>query len=244
MIARIATDAALNRTFDYLIPKELEGKVVAGSRVRVSFGHRELEAIVLEIVPTTTVAKLKPILEVVGDKPFILPELLELGKWIAGYYLAPIELALKALLPASVRKKGGTPAREKLFVEIVDLNRLESTSVDLKKLTKRQTEILEYIKRGGDGYLAGICQQWQVTPATVRKIAELGYLRITTKSERRDPLGRRNYVPTQPLPLSEEQQSALDVILSGSAGASTLYRTKQTENFRANLMKSFIKNVM
>jgi len=210
MIARVATDAALNRAFDYLIPPELEGRVVAGSRVRVSFGRRELDAIVLEIAESTTVAAatLKPVIEVVGERALILPELLELGKWIGGYYLAPIEIVLNTLLPPSVRKQGGAPARERLYVEVV------GDGGDGTTLTKRQREILDYITRGGDGYLAGICQQWKVTPETVRKIAALGYLRITTKSERRDPLGRRNYVPTQPLPLSEEQKVALDAIIN------------------------------
>jgi primosomal protein N' (replication factor Y) len=211
MVAHIATDTALDRTFDYLVPDELAAKVAPGMRVRVSFGRRTLEGTVLGLAETSAFPNLKPILEVVGDHPFIAPQLLDLARWMAAYYLAPIELALNALLPAPVRRQGGTPARERFVVEIVPAKERPNP---LPALTSRQAEVLACIERGGDGFLNGICQQWHVTPALVRKVADLGYLRIVTRTERRNPMTNRRVLPTQPLALSDEQRGALESILS------------------------------
>ena len=45
-VARIITDVALDREFDYCIPAELAGRVKIGSVVRVPFGRRRARGIV------------------------------------------------------------------------------------------------------------------------------------------------------------------------------------------------------
>ena len=39
MIARVISDVALDRRFDYLVPPELEGKLRSGAAVRIPFGN-------------------------------------------------------------------------------------------------------------------------------------------------------------------------------------------------------------
>ncbi|MCL1856645.1 MAG: primosomal protein N' [Kiritimatiellaeota bacterium] len=214
MIAKIASDAALDRCFDYAIPEALAGKVVPGAKVRVSFGRREITGYVVEVAETSAFATLKPVLGVEGERPFIVPELLALARWMAGYYLAPLELTLRALLPASVRRDGGGKARERYYVEVLPPQEatppeLRTQNLEPRILTKRQAEVLGWIRRGGDGFLAGICEQWKVSPTVVRAIAEAGYLRLSAKSERRNPLARQRVVPTVAMALSEEQAAAL-----------------------------------
>lgn len=210
MVAHVATDTALDRAFDYLVPDEMVARVSPGMRVRVSFGRRTLEGTVLGLSESSMFPNLKPILDVVGDRPFIVPELLELAKWMASYYLAPIEMTLNALLPAPVRRQGGTPARERFVIEVVPAKDRPNPP---PALTVRQADVLSCIERSGDGFLSGICQQWHVTPALVRKIAELGYLRVTTRSERRNPMTNRRILPSMPLALSDEQRTALDIVM-------------------------------
>lgn len=214
MVAHVATDTSLDRVFDYAVPPDLAAKVTPGMRVRVEFGRRLMEGTVVGLAEASDFPNLKPVLAVVGDLPFIAPELLELARWMSSYYLAPIGLALNALLPAPVRRPGGAPARERLVVEVVPS---EERPVPAPVLTVRQAEVLALIERGGDGFLGGICEQWHVTPGLVRKLADFGCVRIVARAERRNPLLNRRILPSQPLSLGEEQRQALATVLAAVA---------------------------
>ena len=58
MIARVITDLALDRVFDYEIPPELVPEVRAGSRVTVPFGHGTRDGFVLELAETISATAL------------------------------------------------------------------------------------------------------------------------------------------------------------------------------------------
>ena len=60
--------------------------------------------------------KLKPILGIADPAPFFSPAMLKLVRWIADYTCSPIELCLKAAVPAAVLKPNAKP-KELLFVE-------------------------------------------------------------------------------------------------------------------------------
>ena len=48
-VAQVATDVAAGKTFDYAVPPELAGAVVAGSLVTVPFGRRRIEGVVVAL---------------------------------------------------------------------------------------------------------------------------------------------------------------------------------------------------
>ncbi|MGN0845374.1 MAG: primosomal protein N' [Kiritimatiellia bacterium] len=104
-IARVATDAALGRLFDYAIPPELSDKVYPGVLVRVRFRARTIECFVIELAEKSEVdgSRLKPIEGVASGRPLVSSVLLQLAKWMAAYYLAPIERCLKCMFPPVVR---------------------------------------------------------------------------------------------------------------------------------------------
>jgi primosomal protein N' (replication factor Y) (superfamily II helicase) len=138
MIVCVATDIAADRLFDYAVPSELETSVRPGCRVRVPFGGREADAYVIEIIPGTAdkpvrrkpvesmelfdlpsaPPKLKSILSVDAEE-HLSPKLIELSRWMANYYCAPFELALRCALPAAVRNRD-MRAKEQLFVKVVN----------------------------------------------------------------------------------------------------------------------------
>ena len=104
LVAHVATDAAIGRTFDYAIPPALAASVVPGALVRVQFGHREIEALVLGVSARSGhPGALKPVLGAAAGKPWLSPALIRLAGWMSSYYLAPIELCLKIMLPPVVR---------------------------------------------------------------------------------------------------------------------------------------------
>src|SRR5262245_39424912 len=105
MIARVTLDLTLRKEFDYLIPADLEGLIEIGSRVKVPFGTRQILGSVTLITDHSPHTNLKPILKMIGAQPFISPKVLRLSRWIADYYCCPLEVALRSVLPGSVRKE-------------------------------------------------------------------------------------------------------------------------------------------
>src|SRR5204863_3973459 len=89
-----------------------------GSRVKVPFGRREVMGVVTALLEESPHTNLRCLSNVVGQRSQVTPKVLALARWIADYYCCPVEIALKSVLPDSVRKeKEGW--RERLFVRAV-----------------------------------------------------------------------------------------------------------------------------
>ncbi len=96
----IALPVPLRNTFTYAIPQELRAQVSPGARVLVPFRKKSLVGVVVELVeapPAET--KIRDVVMALDLLPALTPKLLELGQWIAGYYLAPIGEVFRAMLP-------------------------------------------------------------------------------------------------------------------------------------------------
>ena len=102
MIARVITDIALDREFDYLIPAALENDIRIGSAVEVPFGNTRRNGYVLEICAESafsSTGKLKELSGFAHNRAHIPEKLITLGKWMAEYYCATQEHAIRTLLP-------------------------------------------------------------------------------------------------------------------------------------------------
>jgi primosomal protein N' (replication factor Y) (superfamily II helicase) len=89
-------------TFTYAVGADLDLSAVPGARVRVPFGEREVIGHIVARVSTTEF-EARAILEVLDEPPPLLPHLVELARWVAERYRAPLGEVVKAMLPAGVR---------------------------------------------------------------------------------------------------------------------------------------------
>ncbi len=206
-IIRVVVENTLpDRLFDYTVPDEFKDYVFIGSKVRVNFSGRKCGGYVVELPESSPyTAKLKPILSVDNPSPLILPPLIKLARWMADYYLSPLAKAIETLLPSPVRS-GEIKERVLLYVE---------PAADFKgKLTKRQQELVDDLRRVGGGWMSQVCREFKCSPQILKKLHELGAVTIEERQQRRDPLRKGRVVPTQPLPLNSDQSAALDMILA------------------------------
>ena len=216
MVARVTLEIALRKEFDYLIPPELAGRVEVGTRVKVSFGRRQVLGCVTALAESSKHDALKPILKVIGAQSLVTPRVLELARWMADYYCCAPETALKSVLPDAVRKeKEGW--RERLFVRV----RPGGDGID--SLTKRQTEIYHVIEENRSIALQELLRLTGTTAQTVRKLEDRNLVEITPQISERDPYANEQIVPTEPLTLNAEQAKALEKINAGSGGVFLLY---------------------
>ncbi len=205
MIARVAIDLALRREFDYLVPPHLEGVVEVGRRVKVPFGNREILGSVVALAPASDQPRLKPISQVIGRQPQLTPEILELARWIARYYCCPLELALKSVLPDSVRRER-SGWRERLVVRRLPV------AGELPRLTPRQQAVWNIIEEWRELPLAELLQLASTTTDMVRRLEDKGLVSISSQVSERDPYADEQIVATRPLPLNPDQARALEAI--------------------------------
>ena len=210
-VAHVIVEIALNREFDYEIPDSLRDAVQLGSLVEVPFGTRHTRGYVIGLAGESAHDKLKEITRVVGDRPLIAPEILELARWISRYYMAPIEHAVRTVLPSPVRKPG---ARFKERLHVVPEDKAQQAlHVDkLRASHARRAKILDLILAEGEIFLSELTTRAKTTAGTVRKLEEEGFVRIASRAELRNPLADQNVLPTEPLELMPQQAGALKAI--------------------------------
>jgi primosomal protein N' (replication factor Y) (superfamily II helicase) len=142
----VALPVPLRMVFTYTVPEELRAQAQAGCRVLVPFRKKSLIGVITELVenaPPDT--KLRAISKVVDLQPALTPKLIELGQWIAGYYLAPIGEVFRGMLPpvtefASRREVVLTEAGRQLAADLRDGKTLSDLSTQQKDFLCRLLE--------------------------------------------------------------------------------------------------------
>ena len=100
--ARVALPLPLASSYTYRIPETLGDRVVPGARVVVPVRRRELIGIVVESDTAAPEAAARDVLAAPDAETAIPAGLLETARWMAGYYGAPLGLALKCMLPGGM----------------------------------------------------------------------------------------------------------------------------------------------
>ncbi len=97
---KVAVLLPIESTFDYSIPNDNELlNDIIGKRVIVPFNSRYVTGVVLEINERSSVADLKPIIEILDELPIFDSDMLNLAKWISKYYICSIGEVLRAAMP-------------------------------------------------------------------------------------------------------------------------------------------------
>ncbi len=121
-VARVLVDTPLShldRPFDYAVPEELSGDVVAGCRVKVRFAGRLVDGFVLDLAEQSAHdGTLAPVAKVVSSEPVLTPEIARLARLVADRYAGTVADVLRLAIPprharAEVHPPGeSTPPRD------------------------------------------------------------------------------------------------------------------------------------
>ena len=204
----------LDKTFQYLVPKEMEPEIEEGKKVRIPFGKggREITGYVvgLSSEPKIEAERIKPILAVEEQGMEIESRLISLAAWIARNYGSTMNQALKTVLP--VKEKAA--ARERRYIclkadpKICDslLNEYVRKHYRAKERLMRallQKKILEY---------SSAIKEMKISPEVVRGFEKEELISVEKERCYRTPLPRM-LSPEKPALLNEEQQQAVKEIL-------------------------------
>lgn len=136
----------LEGLFTYSVPETLEEKIGERRRVLVPLGKsKTYTAIAVNIHDNKPDFDCKPILEVIDDKPILLPEQLRLWQWIADYYLSPLGDVYKAALPAGLKAEDGYRPKTETYITLSEKYRNEQSlhiALDMLRRAKAQQNML------------------------------------------------------------------------------------------------------
>ncbi len=99
-------DVALPVPLDQAFTYELgEFEVEVGARVLVPFGGQRLVGLVVGLHDARPEVETKRVERVLDDVALLSDELMELGKWVAAYYCAPLGEVLRGMMPLTAEVK-------------------------------------------------------------------------------------------------------------------------------------------
>ncbi len=102
-VALVPSQGSLE-ALDYFVPEELAAAVAVGSRVVVPLGQRFVFGVVVGTVQHSDAPQLRPIAASLDRSgPLFDSSWLELGRWLAQYYLGSLGDALATMLPSPIQ---------------------------------------------------------------------------------------------------------------------------------------------
>lgn len=141
-LANVALPVAVDSTFTYIIPPELERSAVVGTRTIVPFGRKYVTGLIVELPASTTITTLKPLKDILDPVPVISEELLRLCRWIAEYYFAPLGEVLKSAIPH------GFASSTKRMVRLAESASKEAID-EAKKSSKQRAKLFDLLAEHG-----------------------------------------------------------------------------------------------
>lgn len=220
MYARVVVDVSRDRQFDYSVPDELVQHVHIGSRVEVPFRSRTVTGYIVSFPEQPACKSVKPLTRLVGQRPLVGESMLELARWMADYYVAGYEQAIRTVLPGAVRRHG-TRFKKRLVVRLRGVDEtaeIKEGEAD-PELTEKQTRVMDHLRVHGNSVLQRLIGTLEITAAPVRALEKKGLVVVESEKVGRDPLANRSILPTQHLPLMPEQAEALRLIREAIDGA-------------------------
>ena len=109
LTANIILPFPLNDTYTYYVPQAMEDNICVGQRVIVSFGaKRFFTGIVYSLGEASNVAYLKPIAEIIDNKPIVSQNQLLYWRRLADYYICSLGDIMRLALPSALRLQSDT----------------------------------------------------------------------------------------------------------------------------------------
>jgi len=202
MFARVAFDLPVPTEFTYAVPRELEGALRTGQRVRVPFRTQSRVGYLVAFERETALASVKPITAVVDAEPIVPDDLLVLARWIARYYGCSLGEALQGMLPGGVRR--GAPRRKVV---------VRTGAGELPARARKAAAVLAALDRFERPPAVGVLlERAGASRAALATLERAGLVRIETRVDEEDLLAPHPGGAEEPLQLEAPQRDALDAM--------------------------------
>ncbi len=194
-------------------------------RVLVPVRGRRAIGIVLGPATGEGVKNAKDILDAPDAEASVPAELLALARWIADYYVAPVGLVLRAMLPSALtgsRVPRPAPRTQRIARSRVELPSLEERDRVFARAARQRAlyEALESL--GGASDTVHLATQLGFAPAVIRALAERGLIALSESEVVRDPFLARAVPPAPAHVPTPAQRDAIAALIAAKPGAAFL----------------------
>jgi primosomal protein N' (replication factor Y) len=106
--AQVALPVHLRKVFTYRLPESMQNSAQVGSRVVVKLGTKPTTGYIVALMTglregTSLVeSEIKDVDKLLDVEPSLTPEVVEISRWVAEYYAAPLGEVMRAALPAGI----------------------------------------------------------------------------------------------------------------------------------------------
>lgn len=219
MLVEVALPLPIPRTFAYRV----EAQVQEGTRVLVPFQNRRLIGWVSGSGgPGAAPDGVRPVESVLETEPSVPADLMRLARWIASYYIAPLGLVLRAVLPAALSRHGraSPPVRTRRVLRLTrDLVSLAEREQVFGR-APRQRECYELIESlGGEAETAHLTTRCGFPASVVDGLVRRGVAAYQVEEVARDPFAEMAVAPELRPPLTPAQQTAVDALVAAARAA-------------------------
>src|SRR4051794_17932642 len=232
--AEVAVPVAVHGTFTYAIPSDLRDAVRLGSRVEVPFGAKRNTGFVVGLSDSAPEAsRIKPIRAVLDDdEPALLPEIIELCRWAAEYYIAPLGEMLRVALPANMSARG---RRE---LALAGDESMIAASITSEQIVDSDLPLIDELRRRPLPFATAL---EATSRSSVQRLRDAGLItigdRVTdAKGVRYD---RFVILETVPAGLTAQQQQAVDLL--SSRGVEMSVRALENAGVSAAVLSALAK---
>lgn len=210
----VLVDEAPDLELWYAVPQQLLKLALPGCRVSVPLRNRKVLGTLIQISPAQGQEgfQLRPISRLQHPKPLIPGKLLELAEWIADYYACRLEVAVRGMIPESIRT-GSMGFKTRKAIRLAAKSPSEEELASLRKKAKRQAAILDSLEPGKSIPLTELMAESTSSGQAVKRLEELGWIEVVDEIQERDPTSDEEFLASEPIKLNDEQRVALDVIL-------------------------------
>ncbi len=217
MFADIIVDIShekLDRSFQYLVPKELEREIREGMVVTIPFGrgNQEIRGYVIGLGDTPSIDpdKMKSVLSLSSGEETTESRMIALAAWMKKRYGSTMIQALKTVLPFKEKVK----AREKRYL-VLNVSQEDARREMERLLSRRATaraKVLETLLESDRAEARGI------PSSVINPLVEQGWIRVETDEVLRIPFNAEDYTGEENLPMTEGQLEAAREIRKEWAG--------------------------
>ncbi|HEX9078222.1 MAG TPA: primosomal protein N' [Desulfuromonadaceae bacterium] len=219
IVVDVAVPLPLDKTFSYLVPPHLAGRVGPGRRVFVPFGGRKLTAYVLAAAESGPDERLREVIDVLDDEPLWTGGELEFFRWVATYYLHPLGEVLKTALPSGINlqsRKSSGDAGETIAggrnILRETFYRPGGATEPARPPGSKAAAILGVIREAGDVAAADLRRRFGQCSAQIKRLQELGLVEREEREVFRDPFREESIERDIPKALTPHQQAAFETI--------------------------------
>ncbi|HJQ52332.1 MAG TPA: primosomal protein N' [Gemmatimonadaceae bacterium] len=220
--AEIALPLPLFQNFTYAVEDGLANPVEIGSRVVVPLRSGKEVGVCVRITDVSPLKrKPKAILESPDEAPAVGAALLELCKWMAEYYVVPLGIVLRTVLPAALTG-AEDPSPPRKTRRVVTLGAEIPTLLEREKVfgrAKQQRAVFELIESlGGRTSVENLNSQLEFSPAVLKSLEKRGLVAIEEEEVDRDPFSSRGGISTTRLTPTVAQQAAVESMADAGKG--------------------------